>query len=163
MCNGLRYSFSSMEGSKNFSASLFIALGYVFFFAVFTYLGMTVTYYIKFDKGILGEEDFQFIGSFYVVVTLFASINLVASAIFILIGNLIQKASDIEIHLKSISLDFGFTEKIVKNFNTENPQTEPEIRTKDLSESDSKESQTINDQTKSIEPKSEQVEPITNQ
>ena len=100
-----------MENPKNFSASLFKALGYVFFFAVFTYVGMTVTYYIKFDKGILGEEDFQFIGSFYVFVTLFASINLIVSGIFILIGNLIQKVTDIEIHLTAENLILTLQEK----------------------------------------------------
>ena len=149
-----------MESSKNFSATLFKALGYVFFFAVFTYVGMTVTYYIKFDKGILGEEDFQFIGSFYVFVTLFASINLIVSGIFILIGNLIQKATDIEIHLKSIAVDFGFTEKIVKNFSTENPQAEPENKTEELSESGSGESVIVNDEAEAPEPKLEQVEPV---
>ena len=149
-----------MESSKNFSATLFKALGYVFFFAVFTYVGMTVTYYIKFDKGILGEEDFQFIGSFYVFVTLFASINLIVSGIFILIGNLIQKATDIEIHLKSISVDFGFTEKIVKNFSAENPQAEPENKTEELSESGSGESVIVNDEAEAPEPKLEQVEPV---
>ena len=149
-----------MESSKNFSATLFKALGYVFFFAVFTYVGMTVTYYIKFDKGILGEEDFQFIGSFYVFVTLFASINLIVSGIFILIGNLIQKATDIEIHLKSIAVDFGFTEKIVKNFSTDNPQAEPENKTEELSESGSGESVIVNDEAEAPEPKLEQVEPV---
>ena len=149
-----------MESSKNFSATLFKALGYVFFFAVFTYVGMTVTYYIKFDKGILGEEDFQFIGSFYVFVTLFASINLIVSGIFILIGNLIQKATDIEIHLKSIAVDFGFTEKIVKNFSTENPQAEPENKTEELSESGSGESVIVIDEAEAPEPKLEQVEPV---
>ena len=149
-----------MESSKNFSATLFKALGYVFFFAVFTYVGMTVTYYIKFDKGILGEEDFQFIGSFYVFVTLFASMNLIVSGIFILIGNLIQKATDIEIHLKSISVDFGFTEKIVKNFSAENPQAEPENKTEELSESGSGESVIVNDEAEAPEPKLEQVEPV---
>ena len=149
-----------MESPKNFSATLFKALGYVFFFAVFTYIGMTVTYYIKFDKGILGEEDFQFIGSFYVFVTLFASINLIVSGIFILIGNLIQKATDIEIHLKSISVDFGFTEKIVKNFSAENPQAEPENKTEELSESGSGESVIVNDEAEAPEPKLEQVEPV---
>ena len=149
-----------MESSKNFSATLFKALGYVFFFAVFTYVGMTVTYYIKFDKGILGEEDFQFIGSFYVFVTLFASMNLIVSGIFILIGNLIQKATDIEIHLKSIAVDFGFTEKIVKNFSTENPQAEPENKTEELSESGSGESVIVIDEAEAPEPKLEQVEPV---
>jgi hypothetical protein len=152
-----------MESSKNFSATLFKALGYVFFFAVFTYVGMTVTYYIKFDKGILGEEDFQFIDSFYVVVILFASINLIVSGIFILIGNLIQKSTDIEIHLKSIAVDFGFTEKIVKNFSTENPQAEPESKTEELSESGSEESLIVNDEPEAPEPKSEQIEQVTDQ
>tara|TARA_B100001250_G_scaffold392636_1_gene394588 strand:- start:23 stop:481 length:459 start_codon:yes stop_codon:yes gene_type:complete len=152
-----------MESSKNFSATLFKALGYVFFFAVFTYVGMTVTYYIKFDKGILGEEDFQFIDSFYVVVILFASINLIVSGIFILIGNLIQKATDVEIHLKSIAVDFGFTEKIVKNFSTENSQAESESETEELSESGSGESLIVNNEPEAPEPKSEQVEPVTDQ
>ena len=152
-----------MESSKNFSATLFKALGYVFFFAVFTYVGMTVTYYIKFDKGILGEEDFQFIDSFYVVVILFASINLIVSGIFILIGNLIQKATDVEIHLKSIAIDFGFTEKIVKNFSTENSQAESESETEELTESGSGESLIVNDEPEAPEPKSEQVEQVTDQ
>jgi len=152
-----------MESSKNFSATLFKALGYVFFFAVFTYVGMTVTYYIKFDKGILGEEDFQFIDSFYVVVILFASINLIVSGIFILIGNLIQKATDVEIHLKSIAVDFGFTEKIVKNFSTENSQAESESETEELTESGSGESLIVNDEPEAPEPKSEQVEQVTDQ
>ena len=152
-----------MESSKNFSATLFKALGYVFFFAVFTYVGMTVTYYIKFDKGILGEEDFQFIGSFYVFVTLFASMNLIVSGIFILIGNLIQKATDIEIHLKSISVDFGFTEKIVKNFSAENPQSEPKSKTEELSQPDSEESLIVNDEPEAPEPKSEQTQLSTDQ
>jgi hypothetical protein len=152
-----------MESSKNFSATLFKALGYVFFFAVFTYVGMTVTYYIKFDKGILGEEDFQFIDSFYVVVILFASINLIVSGIFILIGNLIQKATDVEIHLKSIAVDFGFTEKIVKNFSTENSQAESESETEELTESGSGESLIVNDEPEAPEPKSEQIEQVTDQ
>ena len=124
---------------------------------------MTVTYYIKFDKGILGEEDFQFIDSFYVVVILFASINLIVSGIFILIGNLIQKATDVEIHLKSIAIDFGFTEKIVKNFSTENSQAESESETEELTESGSGESLIVNDEPEAPEPKSEQVEQVTDQ
>ena len=81
-----------MESSKNFSATLFKVLGYVFFFAAFAYLGTPLTNFITNGEGLIGEDQFQYRASFYLVVTLFTSINLVFSGGFILIGNLIQKA-----------------------------------------------------------------------
>ena len=103
-----------MESSKNFSATLFKVLGYVFFFAAFAYLGTTLTNFITNGEGLIGEDQFQYIESFYLVVTLFTSINLVFSGGFILIGNLIQKADDVEIHLKSIAIDLSYTLKNIE-------------------------------------------------
>ena len=109
-----------MESSNNFSATLFKVLGYIFFFVAFAYLGMTLTNFSTNGEGLIGEEQFQYIESFYLVVALFTSTNLVFSGIFILIGNLIQKVTDVEIHLKSIAIDFSYSAKsLEKNFTTD--------------------------------------------
>ena len=87
-----------MESSNNFSATLFKVLGYIFFFTAFAYLGMTLANFFTNGEGLIGEEQFQYIGSFYLVVALFTSTNLVFSGIFILIGNLIFHLLILEFH-----------------------------------------------------------------
>jgi len=147
-----------MESSKNFSATLFKVLGYVFFFSAFAYLGMTFTNFIINGEGLIGEDQFQYIESFYLVVTLFTSINLVFSGGFILIGNLIQKAADVEIHLKSIAIDFSYTLKnIEKNFPTDYLKENYERKDEHLSKSEVSEELAVNEEQEASQPESEQT------
>ncbi len=153
-----------MECSKNFSATLFKVLGYVFFFAAFAYLGTTLTNFIINGEGLIGEDQFQYIESFYLVVTLFTSINLVFSGGFILIGNLIQKADDVEIHLKSIAIDLSYTLKnIEKNFPTDYLKEKNERKDEHLSEPEVSEELAVNDEQEASQPESEQTTHIPDQ
>ena len=119
---------------------------------------MTLTNFITNGEGLIGEEQFQYIESFYLVVTLFTSINLVFSGIFILIGNLIQKVIDVEIHLKSIAIDFSYTAKsLEKNFTTDFTQEKYEKKDENLSEPEASEELALNDQQEASQPKTEQT------
>ena len=136
-----------MESSNNFSATLFKVLGYIFFFVAFAYLGMTLTNFITNGEGLIGEEQFQYIESFYLVVALFTSTNLVFSGIFILMGNLIQKVTDVEIHLKSIAIDFSYSAKsLEKNFTTDFSKEKYDKKDENLSEPEAIEELALNDQ-----------------
>ncbi|HCV97843.1 MAG TPA: hypothetical protein DGJ56_00965 [Verrucomicrobiales bacterium] len=147
-----------MESSNNFSATLFKVLGYIFFFAAFAYLGMTLTNFITNGEGLIGEEQFQYIKSFYLVVTLFTSINLVFSGIFILIGNLIQKVTDVEIHLKSIAIDFSYTAKsLEKNFTTDFSQEKYDKKDENLSDPGAIEELALNDQQEASQTETDQT------
>ncbi len=119
---------------------------------------MTLTNFITNGEGLIGEEQFQYIESFYLVVTLFTSINLVFSGIFILIGNLIQKVIDVEIHLKSIAIDFSYTAKsLEKNFTTDFTQEKYEKKDENLSEPEASEELALNDQQEASQPETEQT------
>ena len=147
-----------MKSSNNFSATLFKVLGYIFFFVAFAYLGMTLTNFITNGEGLIGEEQFQYIESFYLVVTLFTSINLVFSGFFILIGNLIQKVTDVEIHLKSIAIDFSYTAKsLEKNFTTDFSQEKYEKKDENLSKPEASEELALNDQQEASQTETEQT------
>ena len=119
---------------------------------------MTLTNFITNGEGLIGEEQFQYIESFYLVVTLFTSINLFFSGIFILIGNLIQKVIDVEIHLKSIAIDFSYTAKsLEKNFTTDFTQEKYEKKDENLSEPEASEELALNDQQEASQPETEQT------
>lgn len=119
---------------------------------------MTLTNFITNGEGLIGEEQFQYIESFYLVVTLFTSINLVFSGIFILIGNLIQKVTDVEIHLKSIAIDFSYTAKsLEKNFTTDFSQEKYEKKDENLSEPEASEELALNDQQEASQTETHQT------
>ena len=147
-----------MESSNNFSATLFKVLGYIFFFVAFAYLGMTLTNFITNGEGLIGEEQFQFIESFYLVVALFTSANLVFSGIFILIGNLIQKVTDVEIHLKSIAIDFSYSAKsLEKNFTTDFSKEKYDKKDENLFEPEAIEELALNDQQEASQTETDQT------
>ena len=147
-----------MESSNNFSATLFKVLGYIFFFVAFAYLGMTLTNFITNGEGLIGEEQFQYIESFYLVVALFTSTNLVFSGIFILIGNLIQKVTDVEIHLKSIAIDFSYSAKnLEKNFTTDFSKEKYDKKDENLSEPEAIEELALNDQQEASQTETDQT------
>ena len=147
-----------MESSNNFCATLFKVLGYIFFFVAFAYLGMTLTNFITNGEGLIGEEQFQFIESFYLVVALFTSANLVFSGIFILIGNLIQKVSDVEIHLKSIAIDFSYSAKsLEKNFTTDFSHEKYDKKDENLFEPEAIEELALNDQQEASQTETDQT------
>ena len=153
-----------MESSNNFSATLFKVLGYIFFFVAFAYLGMTLTNFITNGEGLIGEEQFQYIESFYLVVTLFTSINLVFSGFFILIGNLIQKVTDVEIHLKSIAIDFSYTAKsLEKNFTTDFSQEKYDKKDENLSNPEASEELALNDQQQATQSETDQTAQVPHQ
>ena len=147
-----------MESSNNFSATLFKVLGYIFFFVAFAYLGMTLTNFLTNGEGLIGEEQFQYIESFYLVVALFTSTNLVFSGIFILIGNLIQKVTDVEIHLKSIAIDFSYSAKsLEKNFTTDFSKEKYDKKDENLSEPEAIEELALNDQQEASQTETDQT------
>jgi len=153
-----------MKSSNNFSATLFKVLGYIFFFVAFAYLGMTLTNFITNGEGLIGEEQFQYIESFYLVVALFTSTNLVFSGIFILIGNLIQKFTDIEIHLKSIAIDFSYSAKsLEKNFTTGFSQEKYEKKDENLSKPEASEELALNDQQEASQTETDQTAQVPEQ
>ena len=153
-----------MESSNNFSATLFKVLGYIFFFVAFAYLGMTLTNFLTNGEGLIGEEQFQYIESFYLVVALFTSTNLVFSGIFILIGNLIQKVTDVEIHLKSIAIDFSYTAKsLEKNFTTDFSQEKYDKKDENLSKPEASEELALNDQQEATQTETDQTAQVPDQ
>ena len=153
-----------MESSNNFSATLFKVLGYIFFFVAFAYLGMTLTNFLTNGEGLIGEEQFQYIESFYLVVALFTSTNLVFSGIFILIGNLIQKVTNVEIHLKSIAIDFSYTAKsLEKNFTTDFSQEKYDKKDEDLSKPEASEKLALNDQQEATQTETDQTAQVPDQ
>ena len=125
---------------------------------------MTLTNFITNGEGLIGEEQFQYIESFYLVVTLFTSINLVFSGVFILIGNLIQKVTDVEIHLKSIAIDFSYTAKsLEKNFTTDFSQEKYNKKDENLSKPDASEELALNDQQESTQTETDQTAQVPDQ
>lgn len=153
-----------MESSNNFSATLFKVLGYIFFFVAFAYLGMTLTNFLTNGEGLIGEEQFQYIESFYLVVALFTSTNLVFSGIFILIGNLIQKVTNVEIHLKSIAIDFSYTAKsLEKNFTTDFSQEKYDKKDENLSKPEASEELALNDQQEATQTETDQTAQVPDQ
>ena len=125
---------------------------------------MTLTNFFTNGEGLIGEEQFQHINSFYLVVTLFASINLVFSGVFLLIGNLIQKVTDVEIHLKSIAIDFSYTAKsLEKNFTTDFSQEKYDKKDEDLSKPEASEELALNDQQEATQTETDQTAKVPDQ
>ena len=119
---------------------------------------MTLTNFITNGEGLIGEEQFQYIESFYLVVALFTSTNLVFSGIFILIGNLIQKVTDVEIHLKSIAIDFSYAAKsLEKNFTTDFSKEKYDKKDENLSEPEVIEELALNDQQEASQTETDQT------
>ena len=139
-------------------------MGYIFFFVAFAYLGMTLTNFLTNGEGLIGEEQFQYIESFYLVVALFTSTNLVFSGIFILIGNLIQKVTNVEIHLKSIAIDFSYTAKsLEKNFTTDFSQEKYDKKDENLSKPEASEELALNDQQEATQTETDQTAQVPDQ
>ena len=125
---------------------------------------MTLTNFFTNGEGLIGEEQFQYIESFYLVVTLFTSINLVFSGFFILIGNLIQKVTDVEIHLKSIAIDFSYTAKsLEKNFTTDFSQEKYDKKDENLYKPEASEELALNDQQQATQTETDQTAQVPHQ